>query len=53
MHRRKGTSWLVLGWPFHVRQAEVFGGRGDRFVDVRPQRHRDTDRGGENIIGCV
>ena len=50
MRGPQGTSWLVLGGPFHIREARVFGGRGDRFVDVRPQRQRDTDRGGENII---
>ena len=50
MRGPQGTSWLVLGGPFHIRGAQVFCGRGDRFVDVRPQRHRDSDRGGENII---
>ena len=53
MRGRQGTSWLVLDGPFHIREARVFGGRGDRFVDVRPQCHRDTDRGGENIIRWV
>ena len=34
MRGPQGTSWLVLGGPFHIRGAQVFGGRGNRFVDV-------------------
>ena len=50
---RQGASRLVLRGPIHVREAQVFGGRGDSFVDVRPRRHRDSDRGGENMIWWV
>ena len=31
MHGRQGTSWLVLDGPFHIRETQVFGGRGGWF----------------------
>ena len=38
--RRQRTLRLVLDGPFHIREAQIFGGHGDRFVHVRPQRQR-------------